>query len=95
MPARIPDGRIHHQSRKFADVRDIAAAPACYRPARTDLAAEIPRQRQELRAGGELHSQLVRIVDGHFQDGYTAVYELVCPGCGDRPHLHCPYPGIR
>ena len=34
-----------------------------------------------------LRSQPVRIVDGCIQGGYTGVYELICPGCGDHPHL--------
>ena len=34
-----------------------------------------------------LRSQPVRIVDGHFEGGYTDVYELICPGSGDHPYL--------
>jgi hypothetical protein len=34
-----------------------------------------------------LRSQPVRIVDGHIEGGYTDVYELICPGCGDHPYL--------
>ena len=39
--------------------------------------------------GGEavLRSQPVRIVGGRVEGGYTDVYELVCPGCGDDPDL--------
>jgi hypothetical protein len=31
--------------------------------------------------------QPVRIVDGRFEGGYTGVFELICPGCGDHPYL--------
>ena len=30
--------------------------------------------------------QPVRIVDGRAQGGYTGVFELICPGCGDNPY---------
>jgi hypothetical protein len=31
--------------------------------------------------------QPVRIVNGRFGGGYTGVFELICPGCGDDPYL--------
>jgi hypothetical protein len=31
--------------------------------------------------------QPARIVDGRFEDGYTDVFELICPGCGDHQYL--------
>jgi len=31
--------------------------------------------------------QPVRIVDGRFEGGYTEVFEVICPGCGDHPYL--------
>ena len=31
--------------------------------------------------------QPARIVDGRFEGGYTGVFELICPGCGDHPYL--------
>ena len=31
--------------------------------------------------------QPARIVDGRFEGGYTGLFELVCPGCGDHPYL--------
>jgi hypothetical protein len=34
-----------------------------------------------------LRRQPVRIVDGRFEGGYTSVFELICPGCGDHPYL--------
>ena len=34
-----------------------------------------------------LRSQPVRVVDGCVEGGYTDVYELICPSCGDRPDL--------
>ena len=29
----------------------------------------------------------VRIVDGRFEGGYTDLFELICPDCGDHPYL--------
>ena len=39
--------------------------------------------------GGEavLRSQPVRIVDGSVEGGYTDMYELICPSCGDHSDL--------
>jgi len=34
-----------------------------------------------------LRSQPVRIVGGRVEGGYTDMYELVCPSCGDHPDL--------
>jgi len=34
-----------------------------------------------------LRSQPVRIVDGRAEGGYTGMYEVVCPDCGDHPDL--------
>ena len=34
-----------------------------------------------------LRNQPVRIVDGRVEGGYTDVYEIVCPDCGDRRDL--------
>ncbi len=34
-----------------------------------------------------LRRQPARIVDGRFQGGYTEVFELICPACGDHPYL--------
>ena len=31
--------------------------------------------------------QPARIVDGRFEDGYTRLFELICPACGDHPYL--------
>jgi len=31
--------------------------------------------------------QPVRIVDGRAEGGYTGVFELICPGCGDNPYV--------
>jgi hypothetical protein len=31
--------------------------------------------------------QPVRIVDGRYEGGYTDVFELICPGCGDNPYV--------
>ena len=34
-----------------------------------------------------MRRQPVRIVDGRFEGGYTDVFELICPACGDHPYL--------
>jgi len=39
-----------------------------------------------------LRSQPVRIKDGRVEGGYTDVYELICPSCGD--HLDLDYSEI-
>ena len=31
--------------------------------------------------------QPARIVDGRAQGGYTGLFELICPGCGDNPYV--------
>jgi hypothetical protein len=31
--------------------------------------------------------QPVRIVDGRPEGGYTGVFEVICPGCGDNPYV--------
>ena len=31
--------------------------------------------------------QPARIEDGRFKGGYTDLFELICPGCGDHPYL--------
>jgi hypothetical protein len=37
--------------------------------------------------------QPVRIVDGRIERGYTDVFELICPGCGDNPYVdYCEVP---
>jgi hypothetical protein len=39
--------------------------------------------------GGEavLRRQPVRIVNGRVEGGYTNMYEVICPSCGDHPYL--------
>ena len=34
-----------------------------------------------------LRRQPVSIVDGRMEGGYTDMFELICPGCGDHPYL--------
>ena len=34
-----------------------------------------------------LRSQPTRIVDGRVEGGYTSMYELICPSCGDHREL--------
>jgi len=31
--------------------------------------------------------QPARIVDGRFRGGYTGLFEVICPSCGDHPYL--------
>ena len=37
-----------------------------------------------------LRRQPARIADGRFEGGYTGLFELICPGCGDHPYLDYP-----
>lgn len=39
------------------------------------------------RSRAFVRNQPVRIADGRPEGGYTGVYELICPSCGDHPHL--------
>jgi hypothetical protein len=34
-----------------------------------------------------LRRQPIRIVDGRMEGGYTGLFELICPSCGDHPYL--------
>jgi hypothetical protein len=34
-----------------------------------------------------LRRQPARITDGRIEGGYTDVFELICPSCGDHPYL--------
>ncbi len=34
-----------------------------------------------------LRRRSARIVDRRFEGRYTDVFELICPSCGDHPHL--------
>ena len=34
-----------------------------------------------------MRRQPVRVVDGRVQGGYTGMFELICPGCGDNPYV--------
>lgn len=34
-----------------------------------------------------MRRQPVRIVDGRVEGGYTGIFELICPGCGDNPYV--------
>ena len=38
-------------------------------------------------SGAVLRRQPVRIVEGRGEGGYTGMYELICPSCGDHPYL--------
>ncbi len=31
--------------------------------------------------------QAARIADGRVEGGYTGLFELICPGCGDNPYV--------
>jgi hypothetical protein len=37
-----------------------------------------------------LRRQPARIADGRPEGGYTGLFELICPGCGDHPYLDYP-----
>ena len=34
-----------------------------------------------------MRRQPTRLVDGRVEGGYTGVFELICPGCGDNPYV--------
>jgi hypothetical protein len=46
-----------------------------------------PADRPGHGGGAILRRQPVRIVDDRFEDGYTDVFELICPDCGDHRDL--------
>jgi hypothetical protein len=51
-------------------------------------ALPLPRAGQPGHGGtASLRRQPVRIADGRIEGGYTDVFELICPGCGDHPYL--------
>ena len=52
------------------------------------VAATLPAGQPGHGSEAVLRSQPVRIVDGHVEGGYTDMYELICPSCGDHPDLN-------
>jgi hypothetical protein len=46
-----------------------------------------PGQPGHSNGTASLRLQPTRIVDGHAEDGYTGMVELICPACGDDPSL--------
>ena len=34
-----------------------------------------------------MRRQPAHIVDGRVEGGYTGVFEVICPGCGDHPYV--------
>lgn len=46
-----------------------------------------PGQPGHSNGTASLRLQPTRIVDGHIEDGYTGMVELICPACGDDPGL--------
>ena len=38
-------------------------------------------------SGVVLRRQPVRMVDGRVKGGYTGMYEVICPSCGDHSYL--------
>ena len=68
--------RSPHDSRDpklYADAEDVAARPGAGQPGHGRTAS--------------LRRQPVRIADGRMEGGYTSLFELICPGCGDHPYV--------
>jgi hypothetical protein len=57
------------------------------RIAAEEVAASPPAGQPGHGSEAVLRSQPVRVVAGRVEGGYTDMYELVCPGCGDHPDL--------
>jgi hypothetical protein len=73
-PAAIPAPRPHHQHDPW-----LRIAPG---------AVTLPPAGQPGHGGTAfVRRQPVRIADGRFEGGYTGLFELICPGCGDHPYL--------
>jgi hypothetical protein len=52
-----------------------------------EVATPPPVGRPGHGSGAVLRRQPVRIVDGRVEGGYTGVFEIVCPDCGDQRDL--------
>jgi DNA-binding CsgD family transcriptional regulator len=54
----------------------------------TEGAMAVPRARQPGHGRTTfLRRRPVRIVEGRIEGGYTSVFEIICPSCGDHPYL--------
>jgi hypothetical protein len=69
-------------SRGLLDARDPWLRPSDEGAVRLPLAGQPGHGRT-----ASLRRQPVRIVDGRMEGGYTELFELICPGCGDHPYL--------
>ncbi len=64
------------------------AKQAAHRPRPgADAATPPPPGHPDHGIGTALRRQPVRIVNGQAQGGYTGVFEVICPDCGDDPGL--------
>jgi hypothetical protein len=74
-PAAVPAARPrdHRDPRLRIVPQAVVTAPAAGQPGHGRRAV--------------LRRQPVRIVHGRFEGGYTDVYEIVCPDCGDHRDL--------
>ena len=55
--------------------------------ARIDAATIPPAGERGHGVRAVLRRQPVRLVDGRAEGGYTNVFEVICPDCGDHPWL--------
>jgi hypothetical protein len=74
-PAAVSSSRLDHHRDPWLRISpsDIVIFP-------------LPGQRGHGRTAF-LRRQPARIVDGRFEGGYTDLFELICPSCGDHPYL--------
>ena len=73
-PAAVPAPRPHHQHDPWLRIAPGAVTlPPAGQPGHGRTAF--------------VRRQPARIADGRFEGGYTGLFELICPGCGDHPYL--------
>jgi hypothetical protein len=74
-PAVVPAPRPHHQHDSWLHIGPGGAMtlPPAGHPGHGRTAF--------------VRRQPARIADGRFEGGYTGLFELICPGCGDHPYL--------
>jgi hypothetical protein len=70
-----------------ADHRATALVSARGTRPSTDVPSVPPAGQPGHGLAARLRRQPVRIVDGRVEGGYTDVFEVICPDCGDHPYL--------
>ena len=74
-PAAVPAPRLHNRRDPWLRIEpdDVMTPPPAGQPGHGKTAF--------------VRRQPARIVDGRAEGGYTGVFELICPGCGDNPYV--------